>query len=308
MTELIGNFHFLRPAWLLLLPAVAVLVWLFRRSHDPARTYSGLVAPHLLSHLVVAPDAGRRLRPGGVLAVLAVVATIALAGPSWRHEPSPFGEDSAVLVVVMRVAPSMETNDLQPSRLERARNKLRDLVALRAGARTGLIAYAGSAHLVLPPTVDGRIVEQMAAALEPGVMPGDGDALMQALALAQSQIERAEGKGSVVVITDGVTPAQLEGLAAVERAFPVQFLAMAPDAEAAARGGLEAAAQAVGGGLQLLTPDDRDVRAVNARATSVAAFAASEGQRWRDEGYLLVPVIVLGVLLWGIRGWSVRWE
>ncbi|NUB16254.1 hypothetical protein GAY28_29230, partial [Azospirillum brasilense] len=48
-----------------------------------------------------------------------------------------------------------------PARPERAREKMADLLALREGAPTGLIAYAGSAHLVLPPTPDASVVDSM---------------------------------------------------------------------------------------------------------------------------------------------------
>ena len=56
-----------------------------------------------------------------------------MAGPAWREQDSPFTEDAAALVIVLEVTPSMRTTDVQPSRLERAVQKIHDLLAARRG-------------------------------------------------------------------------------------------------------------------------------------------------------------------------------
>ena len=65
--------------------------------------------------------------------------------------------------------------DVQPSRLARARHKLRDLLERRRGARTALVAYAGSAHVALPLTDDAELLESYLDALDPGLMPRPGN-------------------------------------------------------------------------------------------------------------------------------------
>src|SRR5262249_62274616 len=99
---------------------------------------------------------------------------VALAGPTWEREPAPFAEDRAVLAIVLKVTPSMQSQDVQPTRLARATEKIRDLLAQRPGAKTALFAYAGSAHRVMPLTSDSGIIEAFAAELAPGVVAGDG--------------------------------------------------------------------------------------------------------------------------------------
>ena len=61
----------------------------------------------------------------------------------------------------------MESPDPAPSRIERAHLKIADLADIRKGQPLGLIAYAGSSHLVLPPTRDTAVVAQMAAEISP---------------------------------------------------------------------------------------------------------------------------------------------
>ena len=72
-----------------------------------------------------------------------LIAIIALAGPTWRLELAPFIADQAALAIAIEVTPSMQAQDIQPSRLQRAAQKVRDLLALRPGAKTALVAYAG---------------------------------------------------------------------------------------------------------------------------------------------------------------------
>ena len=110
-----------------------------------------------------------------------LLAVVAVAGPTWRLEPSPFADDATPLMILLKADISMETPDPAPSRLERARLKIADLAAARKGQPLGLIAYAGSAHLVLPPTRDTAVVAQMAAEISPEIMPVPGDRLDLAL-------------------------------------------------------------------------------------------------------------------------------
>jgi Ca-activated chloride channel family protein len=136
---------------------------------------------------------------------------VAVAGPTWRHEPSPFADDAAALAIVVRVSPSMTTEDVQPSRLARATQKVHDLLAQRGLAKTALIAYAGSAHVVMPATTDSGIIDTFAGALDPKIMPVDGDVAADALALADRTLASAGG-GSILWVTDGVSPEQAPAL------------------------------------------------------------------------------------------------
>ena len=180
-----GDFHFLRPLWLLaVLPALMVWWGLWRRQ-DRAAAWRQVVDPHLLEHLLVGEPTRHRLRPIQLLLMTWILCNVALAGPAWRLEPSPFADDEAGLVVLLKVSGTMLASDVQPSRLARAKHKLRDLLELRKGSSTGLIVYSGSAHLVMPLTRDDRIVSTMVEDLTPALMPVDGDALVKALRLAE---------------------------------------------------------------------------------------------------------------------------
>jgi len=303
--QVMDDFHFLRPFWLLAaLPALAVW-WGLWRQQDNVVSWRQVVDQHLLEHLIVGDSGQRGPRPIHLLLVIWIICTVALAGPAWRMEPSPFADDEAGLVVLLKVSGSMLATDVQPSRLDRAKHKLRDLLELRKGKSTGLIAYSGSAHLVMPLTRDDRIVSTMVEDLTPELMPVDGDALEQALHLAEKVLARSGVPGSVLVIADNVSPSQ--ALSTVELELPVQFLSIQPQG-GLVDNGLQSAAGNLNAPVIKLSADPTDVERVARRAQSKlkAVSATSEGTRWQDGGYPLLPFIALLALMWSRKGWLVR--
>jgi Ca-activated chloride channel family protein len=301
------EFHFLRPQLLAVALPLLPLWWLLRRAQDRGARLARLIDPHLLQHLLVDGSAARRPRPIQLLGLIWVLSVLALAGPSWQREPSPFADDDAGLVVLMKVSGTMESGDVQPSRLERAKQKLRDLLDLRQGSATGLIVYSGSAHLVMPLTRDSRIITAMVQDLTPELMPVEGDALADALEQAQALLERAEVPGSVLVMADAVSPAQVEAISATGSPLPGQVLAMNA-AAAPVDQGISRVGEGLNAPIIRLTPDDADVQRVAQRARSSfkVVSATAEGERWRDAGYFLLLPIALLALFWARRGWVLR--
>jgi Ca-activated chloride channel family protein len=176
-----------------------------------------------------------------------------------------------------------------PSPLERAQLKIADLARARAGQPLGLIAYAGSAHLVLAPTRDTAIVAQFAAEISPDLMPVAGDRLDLALREAERVLNEAGQGGSIVVLADTAhADAPLQ-----ETSVPLQLLAInAPDSpeDHALRG----IARTLHASVEALRVDDDDVAAIVRRAAGApAALAGQQSGRWEEAGYWLVPLLAL---------------
>lgn len=300
------DFHFLRPFWLLLVPLALIIWYGLSRQQDRTTAWRQVFDQHLLEHLVVGESTRRRLRPIQLLLLTWILGAIILAGPAWRMEPSPFADDEAGLVVLLKISSTMLAGDVQPSRLERAKHKLRDLLDVRSGSSTGLIVYSGSAHLVMPLTRDDRIISSMVEDLTPKLMPVDGDALDEALQLAGQLLTNSGVPGSVLVIADNVSSTQSQRLLNAEFAFPVQFLSLqAPNA--ATEGGLQRAASHLSAPVVELSIDEADVERLARRAQSGVRTVsdASESTRWLDAGYSLLPLLALLSLMWSRRGWVV---
>ncbi|SFH94042.1 vWA domain-containing protein [Albimonas pacifica] len=295
-------FRFLRPWWLLALPAIALLWAAVRRAHARPRTPAARIAPHLTAALTL--DAARRRRPQPIdgVALALVCCALGAAGPAWTRAPDPFAAQAAPAVVVLKVAPSMEGTDLAPSRLERGRQKIRDFLDLRAGARTALVAYAGSAHVVIPMTEDAGVIAPYLAALTPQTMPREGDAAGAALALAASLLAAEGGApGGVLLVADGVSPAETAAL----NASPVPLAVLATLPPGARDRGLDA----LDAPVIAATPDEADLRRIDGLLNAAWARAqlADESRPWEDRGRWLAWPAALLTLLWFRRGWTMRW-
>lgn len=300
-----ADFHFIRPLFLLaFLPVIFAAIFLIRRQKDGA-AWLGMIDPNLLKHLIVGEGKENKIKPMHILCAIWGLSVIALSGPSWREQASPFSDDQAGLVIVLKMSGSMEAEDVQPSRLERAKFKMRDLLEQRSGAASGLIVYSGSAHLVMPLTKDDSIISTMAEGLTPAVMPTEGDALSAALISAEKLLIEAGVPGSVLVIADSVDPGQAGRLAEVASDLPVQFLSIQPS-QSPSDAGLLAAAKARGAELVVMTDGDEDVTRLNTLAQSkMLATTANDGsERWEDAGYWLLPLILLGAVFWSRKGWQ----
>jgi len=144
----IAAFTFLRPWILLGLPILALLWLLLHRKGRADALRSPHIAPHLLAALTIGGAERSRSSALALLIPAAMLMVLGAAGPAWRAASSPFVTETAPVVIALDLSESMTQTDIQPSRLERAKQKILDLMELRAGGRVGLVAYAGSAHLV----------------------------------------------------------------------------------------------------------------------------------------------------------------
>src|SRR5262249_24868749 len=154
------------------------------------------------------------------------LATLALAGPTWQREAPPFAQDEAALVVALDLSRGMDAIDVQPTRLERAKQKVRDLLELRKGAKSPLVAYAGSAAVGLPLPGAAALLEPLREALDPGLMPVPGKDAPAALALAESLLAKEPVPGTILFVTDGIPKAQVPAFAAHQKTSRSQVVAL----------------------------------------------------------------------------------
>ncbi|MEM0925749.1 MAG: VWA domain-containing protein [Planctomycetota bacterium] len=302
MAEALSSFHFLRPGWLAACP-LALLLWLWiawRR--DSEQQLAGQIAPHLLRHLFVPAGSTSWLTPIRLLLPIWLISVVAIAGPSFRRKPSPFGDDLAPLMIVMRVSDSMMSPDLSPSRFERVRIKLSQLLEERGSAGTGLVAYDGSAHLVMPITSDNGVIDHMLESLRADIMPVKGDALSDAVRIAFSQNDQSGGGGTVLIVTDSAVPIELDPPPSQK----LLFYAALRDRSELQASGIEQAADRLNADTQVMTADDVDVNRLLAHADrSIVEVTTDDSSNWRDDGYWLIPILMIGSLVWARRGWSV---
>lgn len=305
--------HFLRPEWLwalLGLPLIIALVLYRQRRSDAWRQ---AVDAHLLPHLLAA-GAKRRVRLPWALLLGWALASLAMAGPSWRQQAQPMFQASAPLLVVLDLSSRITATDLPPSRLLQARAKLGELLRARQGGQVGLVVYADDAYTVAPLTDDGSNVALYLDALSPDVMPRDGQRADRGIDWA-TRLMRQIGalQGQILLVSDqadgeaGLAAAQARSLG-----LQVSVLGLGTPAGAAYRdgsgqirqaaldeGSLRAVATAGGGRYARIAADDSDLRALGVldAREGTAAQRPGEGKQWRDEGFWLLPPVMLLALL-----------
>ena len=301
------EFHLLRPYWLLGLVPVIVIWWQIFRQRSSSGSLGKLVDPHLLPYLRVGEKRQGLVDPSNLILILWLLAVLALVGPSWKREPSPFAGEQAGLMVLLKVSETMNAGDVAPSRLERAKFKLRDLLAMREQAPTGLIVYSGSAHLVMPMTRDDEVLSTMIEDLTPSLMPADGDALGMALSKATDLIESSGRSGSILVMADASSLSESDLPEDGRVPYPVQFLAVQPEGTPV-QSGIQNSARLLGARITRMTHDPSDIAEVSRRAVSesVTSLGIDGKERWKDAGYSILPLMVLLSLFWSRKGWVMK--
>jgi Ca-activated chloride channel family protein len=291
-------FHLLRPLWLIAIVPVAAIFAMLLWRQNPRAQWGRVIAPHLLQHLIVQPGKGRGISPLYLVAAGMTLGIIALSGPAWRRELPPFVENKAPLMIVLALSSTMDQPDTAPTRLERAKQKIGDLLALRAGARSGLIAYAGTAHLVMPLTDDSSVIGPFLAALATGLMPKDGKDVAGAVALASRFLATEPVAGTILVVSDDFGEEAAIRKAAGRNGVAMLGVAPAKSGEAG-----------LGSDIVRVSVNGSDIQALERRIETrfQAAQGDAFGLQWRDEGYWLLFPMALLALLWFRRGTTVAW-
>jgi len=189
----------------LLLPAVlalgAGLVVLLRRRTALLRAFADLP---LLPRLAPDVDGRRAVRRAVVRCAALALVAVALAGPQWGFHWQEVHREGIDLVVALDTSRSMLATDVKPNRLERAKFAIMDLLPLLQGDRIGLVAFAGTAFLECPLTLDYAAFERSLRAIEVGIIPRGGTAIARALDTSLDAFEARQGKyEAIILITDG---------------------------------------------------------------------------------------------------------
>lgn len=187
---------------LALVPALIAFFWWAGRVRQ--RLIGQFIAARLLSTLTVGLSSSRQRWRAGLIIGAVVACVLALARPqigfSWEEARSR-GLD---IVVAIDTSRSMLATDVAPNRLRRAQLAALDLKRLARTDRLGLVAFAGSAFLQCPLTLDDEAFRQSVESLDVNIIPQGGTALAEAIAAAKGAFKKDNDNHRVLVIfTDG---------------------------------------------------------------------------------------------------------
>ena len=320
-----SQLHLLRPlAMLGLIPAL-IAVALAQWRKRSAGNWEKIINPALLPYLMQG-ETSKKQR--GMLWVLLawIITCFALAGPSWQQLPQPVHKKDAALILIMDLSPSMLAEDVKPSRLERARYKLIDILKNRSEGFSALVVYGGAAYTLTPLTEDSNTIISLVPVLHPTLLPEYGsnteDAIATALELA---VNGSYQQGDLLLITDEVSRSAFNSIQSMiskagkfrlsilgvgtEQGAPIPTGAggFAKDRSGAivipqlSPASLQMLAQNNGGIYASMSADDSDIDALLASTEELFPDATKELERsfdlWDDQGFwlafLLLPIILL---------------
>ncbi len=318
-------FHLLRPYWLLaLIPFLAAVILLARR-HNWQSGWRNVVAPELLPLLLQSHQPVRRIWPFLLLSLAGILSIIALAGPTWERIPQPVFRSDDALIIALDLSRSMDAQDVKPSRLQRARYKIADILKSRTEGQAALIVYAADAFTVTPLTDDDDTIISQLPALTTGLVPAQGSRVDRALELASRLLRQAsQPEGRILLITDEIeTERGMESadrLAATGYRLYILGMGTADGAPIPTTRGslkdrqgnivvarlnadnLQRIALAGNGRYVTVTSNDSDIRQLNLDKYSPAdnEFEKDDNRAsdiWKEMGpWLLLPVLPLAAL------------
>lgn len=198
--------RFQHPLLLWLIPVVlALLVWFLRWSWRKRQELINIfVKSRLLASLTVGVSRQRQIVRQILLCLAAAMLLVALARPQYGFHWEEARQKGLDIVVAIDTSKSMLAADIVPNRLERSRLAALDLMALAKRDRLGLVAFAGTAFLQCPLTLDDEAFRQSLNAVSTSIIPQGGTALGMAIETAKKAFDDAnDSYRAIILITDG---------------------------------------------------------------------------------------------------------
>lgn len=198
-------FRFEDPIYLWLLVLIPVLALIrfitYRNKKKKLRKFGD---PKLLKELM--PDVSR-FRPSvkfwillGALALLIIM----LARPQMGTKISQEKRTGIETIIALDISNSMLAEDIVPSRLDRSKMMVENLVDHFTNDKIGLIVFAGDAFVQLPITSDYVSAKMFLSSIDPSMMATQGTDIAAAINMSMNSFTQEEGIGkAIIVITDG---------------------------------------------------------------------------------------------------------
>lgn len=186
-----------------LVPALAgVFFWAAHKRSQACRLFADA---GLLEHLTRSVSRARRAGKAALLLLGVALIVVALARPAWNPKPKTVKRQGRDVVFLLDVSRSMLAEDLAPNRLERAKIAIMDCVEKLQGDRVGLVAFAGSATVQCPLTLDYGFFRMMLDEVSPESVSRGGTLIGDALRKTLDDVfdDQEKQYKDVILITDG---------------------------------------------------------------------------------------------------------
>ena len=331
---MIEALHFVRPMWFYAFVPLLVLLIVLYRHHGSSMNWKAVCDEKLLPYILSQRSSKSSRFPLLLAALAASLAIVAAAGPAFEKLPKPVYREQSTLVILMDLSQSMDANDLKPSRVERAKLKLLDILKLRTAGQTALIVYAADAFTVTPLTDDTNTIAHLVPTLETGLMPAQGSHAYTAIDKSLELLQQAgAGSGDVLLITDEIMDRDMQSIEKLRSSgYRLSVLGVGTEdgGPISLKGGflqdssgaiiipklnpesLQRAALSGGGLYASIQANDADINKLNKLFSSSKVKNENDeasdsmeltADTWQEEGPWLLLLVIPLVALWPRKGW-----
>ena len=198
-------FRFANPdfLYLLLLLPVILVIWLLNQSRK-RKAISRLGDVNLVKKLI--PDHSS-MRPSFKIVIQLIALAlmiIILARPQFGSKIEEVKRQGVEVIIALDVSNSMLAEDIQPNRLERAKQAISRLVETLDNDKIGLIVFAGNAYTQIPVTTDYISAKMFLSTISPEIAPRQGTSIASAIDLGMRSFSPGINKSkALIIITDG---------------------------------------------------------------------------------------------------------
>ncbi len=326
------KFHFLRPDYLWVAIPMAIILLLGVFAYSENNRWKKNIAKHLQPYVIQKGTEWKSRIVHLSLFFLFGFAFIAFLGPTWEEEKQPSKKLKSQLVIALDLSQSMLTTDISPTRLERAKFKIRDFLEANPRAETALKVFTASTHTVVPFTTDYKIILDHLDGLKPSMMPNKGTGFDNLFTHLDSIFVNNQAEGKILLITDDLEGLDVQNVSAfmqqnnvVLNVYPFSTKtggnvpSFRNSKYALKVGGKEVLTALNTDVLQNLktienvhaidlTLDKSDVTLLAKEISNNLIFEEKpddEDENWKDNGYwLLIPILI--VFLFSFRkGWAI---
>jgi len=182
----------------------ALIIWLYWIINSRNKMLLSTVDKSLRDRLLIKIDKKRLLQKDRFLYLSMLILIFSASGPQIGTRLAPLDRKGIDLVFAVDVSTSMNAEDVKPSRLEKAKFEISQMIRQLKGDRISRIVFAGSSHMYLPLTTDYEAARLFLDQIDTNMIPTQGTALSSALQTGLSAFTEDESKYKVLVlVTDG---------------------------------------------------------------------------------------------------------
>lgn len=198
-------FRFEDPAYLYLLISLPLLILIrmygLRKRKKQLKDFGDIL---LVKELMPNVSGGRReLKFWLMLAAVALIA-IMLARPQMGTKISQDKRQGIEVMIALDISNSMKAEDVAPSRLDKSKMMIENLVDNFTDDKVGLVVFAGDAFIQLPITSDYISAKMFLQNIDPSLIASQGTNLAEAVGLSSRSFTKQDNVGrAIIVITDG---------------------------------------------------------------------------------------------------------